>query len=396
MNKDEEQRVNFENTEVAFAYKSTAQLRLALWLFRLMSRSFWSHIFIKMGAWALKFRLPLAPYLIKETVYQQFIGGVSLEDTEPLIDNLSNHHCLVVLDYAVEGKHEEEELDGARDQFIQTIHFAANQPTVPVITIKVSALAQNKTLQAWAETGLRNSDFDEKWDRVVQRLIEICDHAAEYGMKIFIDAEESWHQDAIDFLANEMMKRYNQDEVVVYNTYQMYRHDRLDFLKQSYRRAQEEEYIFGAKLVRGAYMEKERARAKRKNYPSPISANKKVVDRDFNEGILFCAEHYENIALCAATHNLISCKILADFIEELPARRDHPHLNFCQLYGMGDDITFNLGAHGYNVAKYVPYGPVKEAFPYLIRRAEENKAMSNEFNREYKLIRRELERRKNS
>ncbi len=393
---ESEQRVDFDNTEVAFAYKTDKQLQLGVWLFRLMSRSFLSKTFSKLGAWALKFHLPFSKYLIKETVYQQFIGGVSLQDCVPVIDNLNKHQCLVVLDYSVEGKHEEKELDKARDQFIRTIQFAANQPAVPVITIKVSGLAQNRTLQAWSETKMRKGDFDEKWERIIQRLTEICDQAAQYGMKIFIDAEQTWYQDAIDFLAFDMMKRYNKDEMVVYNTYQMYRHDRLEFLKKSYAQAKKEEYILGAKLVRGAYMDTERDRAKQKRYPSPISANKEIVDGDYNEGILFCAENYESIAVCAATHNLISCKMLADYIEELPVRRDHPHLNFCLLYGMGDDITFNLAAHGYNVAKYVPYGPVREAFPYLIRRAEENKAMSNEFNREYNLIRTELERRKNT
>lgn len=392
----EKELVNFEDTEMAFAYKSTRELRLGLWLFRLMSRSFWERIFSSLGAWAIRLRLPLASYLVKETVYKQFIGGESLSDCESAIENLREHNCLVVLDYAVEGKHEEKELDNACDQFIRTIQFAANQPSVPVITIKISGLAKNKILKAWGNEKLRRSDFEEKWERVVSRLTDICDHAIQYGMKIFIDAEESWYQEAIDYLADDMMKRYNKDGVVVYNTYQMYRHDRLDFLKKSYKTSRDEGYILGAKLVRGAYMEKERERARRKKYASPISPDKNAVDRDFDKATLFCAEHYEHIALCAATHNLISCKLLAEFIRDLPARRNHPHLNFCQLYGMGDDITFNLAAHGYNVAKYLPYGPVREVFPYLIRRAEENKAMSNEFNREYNLIRRELERRKNS
>lgn len=390
-----ERQVSFANTEVAFSYKSDRQLKLAAMLFRVMSRGFWADLLSIAGAWALKIRLPLVPYLIKKTIYKQFIGGETLQDCIPVIETLRVHNCQVVLDYAVEGKHDEEELDKARDQFIRTIRFAANQPSVPVITIKISGLAQNETLQAWSEGKSRNKDFDEKWRRIITRLMDICDQAAQYGMKIFIDAEESWYQDAIDYLADEMMKRYNQDEVVVYNTYQMYRHDRMDFLRHSHLTARKEGYLLGAKLVRGAYMEKERERTLRKNYPSPISANKQIVDRDYNEGMIFCADNFEDIALCAATHNLISCKLLADHIAGLSARKDHPHLNFCQLYGMGDDITFNLAAHGYNVAKYLPYGPVKEAYPYLVRRAEENKAMSNEFNREYKLITTELERRRN-
>lgn len=388
-----EEQVSFDNTEVAFAYKTDRQLRLGAWLFRLMSRSFWSDFMIHLGRWALSLRLPFTRYLIRHTVYKQFIGGETLQDCLPVIDTLYKYQCLVVLDYAVEGKHEEEELDLARDQFIRTIHFAANQPSVPVITIKISGLAQNNILQAWADPALQFDDFDEKWERVVFRLTDICDHAVQYGMKIFIDAEASWHQDAIDYLADTMMRRYNEAEAYIYNTYQMYRHDRLAFLKDSYAVSRQEGYFLGAKLVRGAYMEQERERAGEKNYPSPISSDKNAVDRDYNEGILFCAENYEHVAMCAATHNLISCQMLANFISELPVRKDHPHLNFCQLYGMGDDITFNLAAHGYNVAKYLPYGPVKEAFPYLVRRADENKAMSNEFNREYQLIREEMVRR---
>ena len=389
-----DKQVSFESSEIAFAYKTNRQLKLSFWLFRLMSRPSWADFFAKIGGLALRFRLPLTRYIIRHTMYRQFIGGETLQDCLPIIRNLSEYKSLVVLDYAVEGKHEEEDLDRARDQFIRTIRFAANHPSVPVVTIKISGLAQNKILRAWAEPELRSDDFEGKWERVIFRLTDICDHALQFGMKIFIDAEESWHQDAIDYLADTMMKCYNHDEVYVYNTYQMYRHDRLGFLKKSFANSREAGYYLGAKLVRGAYMKKERDRAREKNYPSPISPEKESVDRDYNEGILFCAEHYENIAMCAATHNLISCQLLANFIRELPVRKDHPHLNFCQLYGMGDDITFNLAAAGFNVAKYLPYGPVKEAFPYLVRRAEENKAMSNEFNREYQLIKREKERRK--
>lgn len=391
---ESEKRVSFESTKVAFAYKNDSQLRLAYWLFRLMSRPSWADFFARAGGLALNYRLPLSQLLIKKTIYKQFIGGVTLQDCEPVIDTLKNYQCLVVLDYAVEGKHEDSDLDAARDQFIRTIHFAANQPSVPVITIKITAIAQNRVLEAWANPDLRTSDFEEKWERITIRLIDICEHATRYGMKIFIDAEESWLQDAIDHLTDAMMKSYNQDEVYIYNTYQMYRHDRLDYLRQSYARARDEGYILGAKLVRGAYMEKERERARERDYPSPISANKEEVDRDYNEGMLFCAENFETIALCAATHNLISSQLLADYIGELPVRNDHPHLNFCQLYGMGDDITFNLADEGFNVAKYLPYGPVKEAFPYLVRRAEENRAMSNEFNREYQLLREEVNRRR--
>ncbi len=391
---EREQLVSFDNTELAFAYKSDRQLRMAGWMFRLMSREFWSDLMIALGSWALRWRIPLAAFLIRRTVYRQFIGGATLQACVPVIEKLEMYHCLVVLDYAVEGKHEEAELDAAKDQFIRTIHFAANQSSVPVITVKISALAQNDILQAWSEPELRPPDFDAIWDRVVNRLTEICEHATEYGMKVFIDAEDSWIQGAIDHLAEHMMKVYNQGEVYIYNTYQMYRHDRLDFLKNSFVRARKQGYILGAKLVRGAYMEKERERAQELNYPSPISANKEIVDQDYNDAIIYCAENYEHIAMCAATHNLISCKLLADFIAGLPVRKDHPHLNFCQLYGMGDDITFNLAAQGYNVAKYLPYGPVREAFPYLVRRADENKAMSNEFNREYQLIRKERKRRR--
>ena len=388
--------VQFESTEIAFAYKNDRQLRLAYWLFRLMSRPSWADFFARVGSIVLSLRLPLSQWIIKQTIYRQFIGGESLEDCEPVIETLKKFECQVVLDYAVEGMQEESALDEARDQFIQTIHFAANHPSVPVVTIKITAIAPYQILEAWTRPELRGTDFDEKWDRAQTRLTEICDEATHYGVKVFIDAEESWIQDAIDFLADSRMKAYNRDEVYIYHTFQMYRHDRLAFLKKSHSNALAEGYILGAKLVRGAYMEKERKRAKELGYPSPISDNKQIVDRDYNEGLLFCAGHYENIALCAATHNLISSKLLADYITTLPVRNDHPHLNFCQLYGMGDDITFNLAKYGFNVAKYLPYGPVKEAFPYLVRRAEENRAMSNEFNREYQLIRQEVIRRRHA
>lgn len=394
MESESEGKVRFDNTKIAFAYKNDRQLRMSYWLFRLMSKPSWADFFTQVGGMALRYHIPLSHWLIKKTVYQQFIGGETLQDCDAVIDHLRKYQVQVVLDYAVEGKNAEEDLDAAKDQFIRTINYAANKSSVPVVTIKVSAIAPNIVLEAWSKKELRPDDFEEKWERVVARLTEICKQACEYGMKIFIDAEESWVQDAIDALADSMMKTYNQDEVVVYNTYQMYRHDRLTYLRQSYEKASSEGYILGAKLVRGAYMEKERDRAAVHGYPSPISSNKNVVDRDFNEAVLFCARHYQNIAMCAATHNLISSKLLADCIDELPVRNDHPHLNFCQLYGMGDDITFNLAMHGYNVGKYLPYGPVREAFPYLVRRAEENRAMSNEFNREYQLLKQEIIRRR--
>lgn len=385
--------VDFTNTEIAFSHKTNRELKRSALLFRLMNYAWLVDFLSWLARWAVKLSLPFSETVIKRTIFKQFVGGESLDDCANVIQNLKDYQVLVVLDYGAEGKSAEEDLDTALENFLDAVRYAAKVDNIPVVSVKVSALAKNNLLERKQSQEKLNEKDTLLFERVRHRLNKMCELGASLGVKIFIDAEESWIQDTIDHLVEEMMATYNKDQVFIYQTYQLYRHDRLQYLYDSFAKAQKEGYMLGAKLVRGAYMEKERERAEDKDFPSPIHRNKAATDHDFNKAIAFCVDHYKEMASCTATHNMESCLYKAELIgkRNLPAR--HAHLNFCQLYGMSDHITYNLAAAGYNVAKYVVYGPVKEIVPYLIRRAEENTAVSGEFSREYQLITTEVKRR---
>jgi len=391
---DRKNYVDFSDTQTAFASKSDNELTKSLWLFRLMSNRTLVDIATTLARWAVKWRFPFAKTLVKKTIFDQFVGGETLAESQSSIEKLWKSRILSVLDYGAEGKSTEKELDAARDQFIRSVLFAAASESVPVVSIKVSALAQNELLEEVQRGGKLTLEAGQRYLRVKDRVNQICREAYEQGIKIFIDAEETWIQEPIDRMVEDMMAQYNKEGVVVYQTLQMYRKDRYGYLTSLYEKAKAKGYTLGVKLVRGAYMEKERDRAEEEEYPSPIHKTKAEVDADFDRAIQFCVDHYEEIASCAATHNMQSCLFQAELIGKRDLPRNHPHLNFCQLYGMSDHITFNLAANGYNVAKYVVYGKVEEVVPYLSRRAEENTATQGEFGREYQLLLIESNRRK--
>lgn len=393
---DRKDYVDFTDTQTAFASKSDKELRKSLWLFKFMNNSRLVDLSTTVAGWAVRWNIPLARTLVKSTIFDQFVGGETLEESQSSIEKLWKSRILTVLDYGAEGKASEHELDTARDQFIKSVVFAASGESVPVVSIKVSALAQNELLEKVQRGETLNVLQQEKYVKVKARVNQICEEAYRHDIKIFIDAEESWIQQPIDDIVEVMMQRYNRERVVVYQTLQMYRKDRYPYLLNLYQEAIQMGYKLGAKLVRGAYMEKERERAREMGYPSPIHETKADVDRDFNKAIHFCVDHYEQMASCAATHNVSSCLLQANLIGSRELPRNHPNLNFCQLYGMSDHITYNLAANGYNVAKYVVYGRVEEVVPYLSRRAEENTATRGEFGREYQLLLEEYNRRKNT
>ena len=384
--------VDFSNTEIAFSHKTDAELKKSARLFAFMNKKWLVDILSSLGIVAVRYRFPLARKLVRYTIFEQFVGGESLPESQDNIDRLWQTKTLTVLDYGAEGRTDEADLDEARDQFLQAVAFASSRESVPVVGIKVSALSKNELLQG-KQAGELNGAQQALYERAVDRVDAICKLGQAHGVHIFIDAEESWMQDAIDEIVILMMQRYNGEQPIVYNTFQMYRHDRYDFLISSHQVAQEKGYFLGAKLVRGAYMEKERERANEMGYTSPIHQTKAATDSDYNRAVRYCLDHYEILASCAATHNMESCLLQAEIIGSRKMPRNHPNLNFCQLYGMSDHITFNLAANGYNVAKYVVYGPVKEIVPYLTRRARENTAVEGEFSREYQLVSEECKRR---
>lgn len=385
--------IDFENTEIAFAHLSDKELKKAAWLFGLMNKHWLVGIGSKLGIAAIRLHLPFVESIVKNTIYEQFCGGTTLLECQPTINRLEGRNTFTILDYGAEGKTTEEDFNLTMNETIRAIEFASQQKAIPVVSTKISGMARNGLLEVMGKGVALTEKQRQEYQHVLKRLDAICHVARDRKVGIFFDAEESWYQDAIDYLVNSMMSRYNQEEVVVYNTFQMYRSDRLKFLRESYEVARRTGYKLGAKLVRGAYMDKERDRAQEQGYPSPILPDKQAVDAAFNEAVRFCVEHYEDIGSCNASHNLESAMLQAELIAANNLPKAHAHLNFCQLYGMSDNLTFNLAQAGYNVAKYVPYGPVRDVVPYLIRRAQENSSVTGDMGREYALVHKEMKRR---
>lgn len=385
--------LDFSNTEVAFKRKSNEQLKKSAWLFGLMNKHWLVGIGSKVGLAAIRMRLPFVEGIVKSTIFEQFCGGTTLLESMPAIEDLDRHKVFSILDYGAEAKVSEEDFNHTMKETIRAIDFAKHSDAVPVVSTKITGLARFGLLESLQLGEPFNRETRTEYKSVLKRLDAICHVATSQGVAVFFDAEESWIQDSIDHLVTVMMRRYNREKVVVYNTFQLYRHDRLQYLFDSYNLAQRGGYKLGAKLVRGAYMDKERDRAEEMGYPSPIHPNKEATDDAFDTAIRFCVDHYEDLASCNASHNAKSARLQAELIAEKGIERRHPHLNFCQLYGMSDNLTFNLADAGFNVAKYVPYGKVHEVVPYLIRRAEENSSVTGDMTREYKLVLDELKRR---
>ena len=391
--------ISFDNTENAFAYKTDKQLKKAKFLFNTMDYPLFVPIGTRITPFLMKTGLPVHG-IIRNTIFQQFVGGETLEETDNVCSLLSEYGVQVILDYGVEGKEGEENFEKATEQFIKVIDYASSQKNIPFISIKVTGIARFGLLQTLNEAPrLRSGIHDHEdemseWQRVKDRMYRICEEASKKNIGVLIDAEESWIQDPLDRLTIEMMEIFNKEKAVVFNTIQLYRHDRLHFLKISHQIAQQQNFILGMKLVRGAYMEKERARAVQYGYPSPIQPDKISTDRDFNASIGFCLENIHNVSVIIATHNDESNLLAADILDKKGLALNHPHVHFSQLYGMSDNITFNLAKAGFSVSKYLPFGPIRDVIPYLMRRAQENSSVSGQTGRELKLIKKELKRRK--
>ncbi|MEZ4884747.1 MAG: proline dehydrogenase family protein [Chitinophagales bacterium] len=386
--------VRFDDTEVAFAYKSTNKLHKAKILFKTINHEKlvdWGTKFVEI---ALQYHIPFVKTAFKSTIYEQFCGGETLEETQKVIDKLGTFGVKVLLDYGVEAKETEYDFDEAAKQIAKAIKHAREDDQVHAVSSKISGLARFDLLQKISEDKpLKKKELDEL-ENVKKRLQKICKAADKYKVAIYFDAEETWVQPAIDAFVLEMMEQYNVEQSIIFNTYQLYRHDRLEFLKENHAASKKKGYILAAKLVRGAYMEKERERAAKMGYPSPIQPDKEATDRDYNLALAYCVEHLDTMTVCCASHNEKSNAFLCQLIEEKQLDRNYSHIYFSQLYGMSDNISFNLANAGYNIFKYLPYGPVKEVIPYLIRRADENTAVSGQMGRELSLIVNELDRRK--
>lgn len=385
---------DFNDISIAFRDKNNAELKKTYWLFKGMNMPFLVNIGAKLGIIAIKLSLPLVNKIIKNTIFQQFCGGTSLKESLPVIERLAKQQIFSVLDYGAEGKNKEEEFDFTLQEAIRAVEFAANSGFNPFISIKLTGLVHQEILEDLASGKALNDDAILAFNKFKIRVDSLCHLAAVKKVSVFIDAEESWIQQPIDDLANVMMEKYNVERVCIYNTFQMYRKDRLDFLKESFLLSKERRFFLGAKLVRGAYMEKENIRAVSFSYDSPIHDSKESTDHSFNEGIRFCLDHYQEMASCNASHNVYSVTAQVEEMAKRAIPFNHSNLYFCQLMGMSDILTFNLANAGFNVGKYVVYGEIKEVVPYLIRRAEENSSVTGDMSRELSLVKSEMSRRK--
>ncbi|GAA4899002.1 proline dehydrogenase family protein [Flaviramulus aquimarinus] len=383
----------FDNTEIAFSLKSDSELERAYFLFKMIS----IEPLVKIGTaatnFAIKANLPIEG-LIRSTVFDHFCGGVNEEDCLTVIDNMYSKGVSSVLDYSVEGKDNEKEFDAARDKILKIIDFAKAIDAIPIAVFKPSGFGRFYLYEKIGKGVLLNENEQDEWDRVIDRFDIVCKKAKANDVAVLIDAEESWMQDAADTLITQLMQKYNTEKPIVYNTLQMYRHDRLAFLEKEHQKAKAGNYFLGFKLVRGAYMEKENERADKMGYKSPICASKFATDQNFNNALYYIMDHLDCMSLFAGTHNEDSSYLLMQFMEAKSLKNNDPRIWFGQLYGMSDHISFNLANKGYNVAKYVPFGPVKDVMPYLIRRAEENTSVSGQTGRELALLKKEKKRRK--
>lgn len=385
-------KVSFDNTEIAFKAKSTSDLQKSYWLFKLVG----NNVLVKLGPTLLNvaffLRLPIKS-IIKNTIFEQFCGGESIMDCEERIQSLAKYNVQTILDYSVEGESSKENFDLTANEIIKTIERAKGDENIPFAVFKTSGLARIELLEKISSNISLNENEKREFELLKDRVKIICQKAYDLDVRIFIDAEESWIQNTIDDLATSMMRKYNSEKAIVYNTLQMYRWDRIAFLKQSYADAENENYYLGLKIVRGAYMEKERERAEKLGYSSPIQKDKISCDKDYDLALAYCINHIDKISLCAGTHNEESSMKLIDLMKEYNILKDDKRVYFSQLLGMSDHISFNLADKGYNVVKYMPYGPVKLVMPYLIRRAQENTSISGQTGRELSLIIKEKVRR---
>jgi proline dehydrogenase len=403
--------LSFSNTQNAFAHKTTKALKKSRFLFYVMGKNWVVKWGAQLAPWALKIGLPVKG-IIRQTIFNQFVGGETLKETEAVTNALQKHNVKVIIDYGVEGGSQNNKaLDVACDEFVKVINYAAKQPSVPFISIKVTGIAAFNLLETLdeamhQETGTLITKYhqalskltalqQQDWELVVGRLTKICASAYQFKLGVLVDAEETWIQDPVDAITMLMMAAYNQEEAIVYNTVQLYRHDRLSFLKDCLQAVTEKKIILGVKLVRGAYMEKERKRALENNYPSPIQASKNATDDDYNNAIELCIQNISNTAVIIASHNEQSNQYATELLHQNNLPLNHPHIHFSQLYGMSDNITFNLAAANCSVSKYLPFGPIEEVIPYLMRRAQENSSVAGQTGRELGLIKTELQRRAN-
>ncbi len=383
----------FNDTRTAFADKSDAQLKKAFWMFKAIEKPTLTRFGISALNFSVKSSLPFVTGIVKNTLFEQFCGGETREESMKVVDQMYKHHIGSIFDYAIEGKAEEAVFDQTCREIKENIRFAAGNPAIPFVVFKPTGFGHIDIYEKVGANKQLTEAEQQEWNRVVKRYEEVCQLAFDQDVVIMVDAEETWMQDATDELVNQMMERFNKQKAIVWNTIQMYRTGRIEYLEKDLARATEKGYYLGYKFVRGAYMEKERLRASERNYPDPIQPTKQASDDNYNAAIEFTMNHLDRVSAFFGTHNEESTALVMKKMAEMNLPNDHPNIWFGQLYGMSDNITYVLGAQKYNVCKYLPYGPVKDVVPYLTRRAQENTSVAGQTGRELGLIAKELKRR---
>ena len=384
----------FNDTKVAFADKTDAQLKKAFWMFKMIEQPALTKIGTSVLNFSVHNNFPFVGGIVKNTLFEQFCGGETREESMKVVKQLFKRGVGSIFDYSIEGKADEETFDAVCSEIKDIVKFSVGNPAIPFIVFKPTAFGRIELYEMIGNKAELTTSLKEEWQRVVKRFDDVCQLCFENNKKVMVDAEETWMQGAADQLCEEMMEKYNRETPIVWNTIQMYRTGRLEYMSAHLQRAKEKGYFIGYKIVRGAYMEKERARALEMNYPDPIQPNKPASDQNYNAGIDFVLDNLENVSAFFGTHNEISTELVMNKMEERGLVHDDNRIYFGQLYGMSDNITFFLANKGFNAAKYLPYGPVKDVVPYLTRRAQENTSVAGQTGRELGLIEKELKRRK--
>ena len=384
----------FNNTQIAFADKSDSQLRKAFWMFKLIEQPALTSLGTSVLNFAVHHNFPFAGNVVKATLFEQFCGGETRDESMKAVNQMFKRGVGSIFDYSIEGKEEEETFDAVCKEIKDIVKFSVGNPAIPFIVFKPTAFGRIGIYEEVGKGVELSSSQKAEWERVVKRFDEVCKMCFENDKKVMIDAEETWMQSAADHLVEEMMEKYNQEKPIVWNTIQMYRTGRLEYMAENLQRAKEKGYFIGYKIVRGAYMEKERNRAQEMNYPDPIQPNKEASDQNYNSGIDFVLANLDKVSAFFGTHNEKSTELVMDKMAAKGISPDDNRIYFGQLYGMSDNITYTLADKNYNVAKYLPYGPVKDVVPYLTRRAQENTSVAGQTGRELGLIQKELDRRK--
>ena len=385
--------ISFENTAIAFGHKTDKELDFSIWLFKLMQNQTLVKWSTSAAQLALNLHLPISR-IVKATVFKQFCGGETIEDCNKAIISLGKAGIGAILDYSIEGAQDEETFNSTAEELLRNSDKASSSPHIPVTCMKLTGIIRFGLLEK-VSADIELSDTEkQEYSRGIRRVHRICERAHKNGVPIYIDAEETWIQPAIDRLAEGMMRQYNSEKAIVFTTMQMYRHDQIDHLHKLLDEAKREGFVAGVKFVRGAYLEKENERAIKMGYPTLMQPNKESSDKDYNKALQISIQNIQNISICAGTHNEYSSQFLTELMKKAGLPNNHPHIYFSQLYGMSDHISYNLANKGYSVSKYLPYGPVKATMPYLIRRAEENSAIAGQMSKELQLLTSEKNRRK--